>query len=104
MYRYTNQTLRNVNNKFRNIRKDFEDDASDAEREEVTVTINSNQINQSNDRWSSRSRFEIFESESNSRSITQSLENQMNFINCYNCEKSEQFLSQLSLISKDELK
>jgi hypothetical protein len=88
MCRYTDQTLRYVNNKFRNIREDF---ANDAEREEVIVIVNSNQIN---DRSISRSRFEIseFESESNSRAITQSSsENQVNFINCYNCEKSDHY-------------
>jgi hypothetical protein len=90
MCRYTNQTLRNVNNKFRNIREDF---ASDAEREEVTVIVNSNQT-QNNDRSISRSRCETpeFESESNLRAITQSSsENQINIINCYNCEKSDYF-------------
>ncbi len=75
MCRYTNQTLKNVNNKFRNIREDFEDNADDAARdEEVIVIVNSNQDNQNNDRSTSRSRFEISESEfeSNSRAITQS--------------------------------
>ncbi len=87
MCRYTNQTLRDVNNKFRNIREDF---VNDAEREEIIVIVNSNQ---NNDRSISRSRFEIseFESESNSRAITQSSEDQMNSLNCYNCEKSEHF-------------
>jgi hypothetical protein len=42
MCRYTNQTLRDVNNKFRNIRKDF---VNDVEREEIIVIVNSNQIN-----------------------------------------------------------
>jgi hypothetical protein len=37
MCRYTNQILRNVNNKFKNIREDF---VNDAEREEVIVTVN----------------------------------------------------------------
>jgi hypothetical protein len=88
MCRYTDQTLRDVNNKFRNIREDF---ANDAEREEITVIVNSNQ---NNDRSISRSRFEIseFESESNFRAITQSSsEHQVNFINCYNCEKSDHY-------------
>jgi hypothetical protein len=88
MCRYTNQTLRDVNNKFRNIREDF---ANEAEREEIIVIVNSNQ---NNDRSISRSRFEIseFESGSNSRATTQSsFENQVNIINCYNCEKSEHF-------------
>jgi hypothetical protein len=90
MCRYIDQTLRDVDNKFRNIREDFEDDASDAEREEVTIIVNSNQINQNVDRASSRSQFEI--SESNSRATTQSSsENQVNFINCYNCEKSDHY-------------
>ncbi len=92
MCRYTNQTLRNVNNRFRNIREDFEDNADDAARDEkVIVIVNSNQ---NNDRSISRSRFEISESEfeSNSRAITQSSsENQVNFINCYNCEKSDHY-------------
>jgi hypothetical protein len=92
MCRYTNQTLRDVNNKFRNIREDFENNADDAARDEkIIVIVNSNQ---NNDRSISRSRFEIFESEfeSNSRAITQSSsENQMNFINCYNCEKSDHY-------------
>ncbi len=87
MCRYTNQILRDVNNKSR--REEFSDDA---EREEVIVTVNSNQINQNVDRSISRSRFEISESESNSRAITQSSsENQVNFINCYNCEKSDHY-------------
>jgi hypothetical protein len=87
MCRYTNQTLKNVNNKFRNIREDF---ANDVEREEIIVIVNSNQ---NNDRSISRSRFEIseFESESNFRATTQSLESQMNSLNCYNCEKCEHF-------------
>jgi hypothetical protein len=88
MCRYTNQTLRNVNNKFRNIREDF---ASNVEREEVIVIVNSNQ---NNDRSISRSRFETSESEfeSNFRAITQSSsENQVNSINCYNCGKSNHY-------------
>jgi hypothetical protein len=71
MCKYTNQTLRNVNNKFKNIREDFEDNTDDAARdEEVIVIVNSNQDNQNNDRSTSRSRFET--SESSSRAITQS--------------------------------
>ncbi len=88
MCRYIDQTLRDVNNKFRNIREDF---ADDAECEKIIVIVNSNQ---NNDRSISRSRFEIseFESELNSRAITQSSsENQVNFINCYNCEKSDHY-------------
>ncbi len=92
MCRYTNQTLKDVNNRFKNIREDFEDNVDDAARnEEITVIVNSNQ---NNDRSISRSRLEISESEfeSNSRAITQSSsENQMNFINCYNCEKSDHY-------------
>jgi hypothetical protein len=90
MCRYTDQTLRNVNNKFRNIR-DFnsDDNTDDTEREEVIVIVNSNQTNQNTDRSTSRSRFEI--SESSSRAIIQSSEDQMNSLNCYNCEKSEHF-------------
>jgi hypothetical protein len=82
-----------VNNKFRNIREGFEDNVDDAARdEEVTVTVNSNQGNQNNDRSTSRSRFETSEPESNLRAITQSSsENQVNFINCYNCEKSDHY-------------
>jgi hypothetical protein len=90
MCKYTNQTLKNVNNKFKNIREDF---VNDFEREEVIVIVNSNQT-QNNNRSISRSRFEIFESESesNSLAITQSSsENDINFINCYNCEKSDYF-------------
>jgi hypothetical protein len=88
MCRYTNQILRNVNNKSR--REEFFNDA--ARDEEVTVIVNSNQnnqINQNADKSTSRSRFEIFES--SSRAITQSSENQMNSLNCYNCEKSKHF-------------
>jgi hypothetical protein len=92
MCRYTNQTLKNVNNKSRNIREDFEDNADDAARdEEVTVIVNPNQ---NNDRSTSRSRFETPEpeSESNPRATTQPpSENQMNFINCYNCEKPDHY-------------
>ncbi len=90
MCRYIDQTLRNVNNKFRNIREDF---ADDAEREEVIVIVNSNQTNQNTDRSISRSRFEISEFESNFRAITQSSssENQVNSFNCYNCEKSDHY-------------
>jgi hypothetical protein len=90
MCRYTDQTLRDVNNKFKNIR-DFNSDnnADDAEREEITVIVNSNQTNQNTDRSISRSRFET--SESSSRATTQSSEDQMNSLNCYNCEKSEHF-------------
>jgi hypothetical protein len=64
--RYTNQILRNVNNKSR--REEFSDDV---EREKIIVIVNSNQINQNVDRSISRSRFEIseFESESNFRVI-----------------------------------
>jgi hypothetical protein len=96
MCRYTNQTLRNVNNKFKNIKEDFEDNADDAARDQkVIVIVNSNQSNQNVDRSTSRSRFEIFEfeSESNSRAITQSssFKNQVNMINCYNCEKFDHF-------------
>ncbi len=83
MCRYTDQTLRDVNNKSR--REEFFSDA--ARDDEVTVIVNSNQT-QNNDRSTSRSRFEI--SESSSRAITQSsfFENQVNFINYYICEKS----------------
>jgi hypothetical protein len=89
MCRYIDQTLRDVNNKFRNIREDF---VNDAEREEIIVIVNSNQnnqINQNVDKSISRSRFEI--SESSSRAITQSSKDQMNSLNCYNCEKSDHF-------------
>jgi hypothetical protein len=75
-----------VNNKSR--REEFSDDA---EREEVTVIVNLNQINQNTDESIFRSRFEISESESSSRVTTQSSENQVNFINCYNCEKLDHF-------------
>ncbi len=86
MCRYIDQTLRNVNNKFGNIRDDF---ANDVEREEIIVIVNSNQ---NNDRSISHSRFETSEFESNSRAITQSsFENQVNIINCYNCEKSDHY-------------
>ncbi len=85
MCRYTNQILRDVNNKSR--REEFFNDA--ARDEEVTVIVNSNQNNQNTNRSISRSRFEI--SESSSRVTTQSSENQMNFINCYNCEKFDHF-------------
>jgi hypothetical protein len=54
MCRYTNQILRNVNNKLK--REEF---SNDAEREEIIVIVNSNQ---NNDRLISRSRFEISES------------------------------------------
>jgi hypothetical protein len=87
MCRYIDQTLRDVNNKFRNIREDF---VNNAEHEKITVIVNSNQ---NADRSISRSRFEIFEFEfeSNSRATTQSSEDQMKSLNCYNCEKSEHF-------------
>ncbi len=83
MCRYIDQTFRNVNNKFKNIREDF---VNSAEREEVTVIVNSNQ---NADRSTSRSRFEI--SEQSFRATTQSSEDQMNSLNCYNCEKSKHF-------------
>jgi hypothetical protein len=87
MCRYTNQTLRDVNNKSR--REEFSSDV--ARDEKVIVIVNLNQNNQNNDRSTSRSRFEIFES--SSRAITQSssFENQVNTINCYNCEKFDHF-------------
>jgi hypothetical protein len=91
MCRYIDQTLRDVNNKFKNIKEDFN---NDVEREEIIVIVNSNQNNQNSNRSISRSRFEISESEfeSNFRAITQSSsENQVNFINCYNCEKSDHY-------------
>jgi hypothetical protein len=91
MCRYTDQTLRDVNNKFRNTRENFN---NDVEREKVIVIVNSNQNNQNSNRSISRSRFKISESkfESNFRAITQSSsENQVNFINYYNCEKSDRF-------------
>ncbi len=70
MCRYTNQILKNVNNKSR--REEFFSDA--ARDEEVIVIVNFNQDNQNNDRSISRFRFEIFEFEfeSRSRAITQS--------------------------------
>jgi hypothetical protein len=68
MCRYTNQILRDVNNKSR--REEFSNDA--ARDEEVIVIVNSNQNNQNVDRSTSRFRFEISEFESNSRAITQS--------------------------------
>ncbi len=77
-----------MNNKSR--RERFSDNA---EREEVIVIVNSNQINQNVDRSISRSRFETseLESESNFRAITQSSKDQMNNLNCYNCERFEHF-------------
>jgi hypothetical protein len=56
MCRYTNQILRNVNNKSR--REEFFHDA--AWDEEVIVIVNSNQINQNIDKAIFRSRFEIW--------------------------------------------
>ncbi len=94
MCRYTNQTFKNVNNKFRNIKENFEDNIDDVTRnKEIIIIVNSNQDNQNNDRSISRSSFQIseFESESRFRAITQSSEDQMNSLNCYNCEKSEHF-------------
>jgi hypothetical protein len=89
MCRYTNQILRNVNNKSK--REEFFSDA--ARDEEVTVIVNSNQnnqINQNADKSIFRFRFKI--SESSSRAITQSSsENQVNSLNCYNCEKSDHY-------------
>jgi hypothetical protein len=75
------------------ISRDVKNFSDDVEREEVIVIVNSNQINQNVDRSISRSRFETleFESESNFRVITQSSEDQMNNLNCYNCEKLEHF-------------
>ncbi len=87
MCRYIDQTLRDVNNKSR--REGFSSDA--ARDDEVTVIVNSNQSNQIADRSISRSRFEISESESSSRATTQSSEDQMNSLNCYNYEKSDHF-------------
>jgi hypothetical protein len=88
MCRYTDQTLRDVNNKFRNIREEFEDN-DEAKREEIIVVVNSNQ---NNDRSIFRSRFGTSEFESSFRAITKSLfKNQMNIINCYNCKKFEHF-------------
>jgi hypothetical protein len=79
-----------VNNKFRNIRENFEDNADDVARdEEIIVIVNPNQDNQNNDRSTSRPRFEI--SEQSSRATTQSSEDQMNSLNCYNCEKFDHF-------------
>jgi hypothetical protein len=86
MCRYTNQILRDVNNKSR--REEFFSDA--ARDEEMIVIVNSNQSHQNNDRSISRSRFEISESSSRA-AIQSSSENQMNIINCYNCEKLEHF-------------
>ncbi len=77
-----------MNNKFKNIKNDF---ANNAEREKIIVIVN---FNQNNDRSISRSRFEIseFESKSNFCAITQSsFDNEMNNLNCYNCEKSKHF-------------
>jgi hypothetical protein len=86
MCRYTNQNLRDVNNKSR--REEFFNDA--ARDKEVIVIVNSNQSHQNNDRSISRSQFEISESSSRA-AIQSSFENQMNIINCYNCEKFEHF-------------
>jgi hypothetical protein len=103
MCRYTDQTLRDVNNKSR--REGFFSGA--ARDEEVTVIVNSNQnnqINQNVDRSTSRSRFEISESESSSRATTQSsFGNQVNIINCYNCEKSEHFFRNCRQLRKMNL-
>ncbi len=81
MCRYTNQILRNVNNKSR--REEFFNDA--ARDEKVTVIVNSNQT-QNIDRSIFRSRFEIFEF--SSRATTQSSEDQMNSLN-YTIEKNQ---------------
>jgi hypothetical protein len=53
MCRYTDQTLKNVDNKSK--REEFFSDA--ARDEEMIVIVNSNQDNQNNDRSTSRSRF-----------------------------------------------
>jgi hypothetical protein len=87
MCRYIDQTLRDVNNKSRR-EEFFRDTARD---DEVTVVVNSNQNNQNVNRSTSRSRFETLELESSFRATTQSSENQVNFINCYNCEKLDHF-------------
>ncbi len=90
MCRYIDQTLKDVDNKSRRREFNSDDNVDDAARdEEMTVIVNSNQSNQNTNRSISRSRFEI--SESSSRAITQSSENQVNFINCYNCEKLDHF-------------
>ncbi len=95
MCRYTNQILKDVENKSRNIRKDFNnnDNIDDATRnKKIIVIVNSNQNNQNNQNANksiSRSRFEI--SGSSFCMITQSSDNQMNNFNCYHCEKSEHF-------------
>jgi hypothetical protein len=77
-----------VNNKSK--REEFFNDAARDEQIIVIVNLNqNNQINQNADKSIPRSRFEIFES--SFRAITQSSEDQMNSLNCYNCEKSEHF-------------
>ncbi len=68
MYKYIDQTLRNMNNKSR--RKDF---VNDVERKEIIIIINSNKINQNHDKSNSRSRFEI--SKLNFRTIIESSKN-----------------------------
>jgi hypothetical protein len=92
MCRYTDQTLRDINNKSRRENFNSDDNADDVEREEVIVIVNSNQNNQNSNRSISRSRFETSKSESSFRAITQSSsKNQINIINCYNCENFEHF-------------
>ncbi len=86
MCRYTNQTLRDVDNKSRNTRGGF---ASEAERGGVTVTVNPNQ---NNDRSTPRPRFETPGPGPSPRATTQPPSgNQVNTINCYNCGKSGHF-------------
>jgi hypothetical protein len=96
MCRYIDQTLRNVNNKSR--RGGFFSDT--ARDDEVTVIVNSNQNNQNVDRSTSRLRFETSESESSFRATIQSSENQVNFINCYNCGKFDHFFRNCRQLKK----
>ncbi len=93
MCRYTDQTLRDVDNKSRNTRGGFGGNAGDAARGGgVTVTVNPNQGNQNNDRSTPRPRFGTPGPGSNPRATTQPPSgNQVNSINCYNCGKPDHY-------------
>jgi hypothetical protein len=91
MCRYTDQTLRDVDNKSRNVRGGFGGNAGSAARGGgVTVIVNPNQSNQNNDRSTPRPRFGI-SGPSSRAAIQSSSGNQVNIINCYNCGKLGHF-------------
>ncbi len=84
---FIDQTLRNVNNKARNINRDEYEKSKSTSKNNLNNQESSNQESFRDQSNTLKSRFQTSAS---LRAFTQaSIEEQVNAFNCYNCEKSE---------------